>query len=71
MAMPVIGGKQATWICEFCYTLAFGDSPPASWDTVWQSSVCGDCRERVAADGGYAVVKCGAYAKGPDPRGEP
>ena len=63
--MSVVDG----WICEFCYLVAEQDDLPAGWDFVWQSAVCPDCRKLVALDGGYAIVKCGAYADGrPDPR---
>jgi hypothetical protein len=67
--LPAIAGQQARWICEYCYAMAFGDYPPPSWGTVvGTGAVCGECRERIAADGGYAVVPEGAYAEGPDPR---
>ena len=57
------------WICEFCFLQNTDAILPEGWDLVWQSPVCPSCRERVANDGGYAVVKGGAYAGGkPDPR---
>jgi hypothetical protein len=59
-----------TWICEFCYAMLFDDQLPESWEWIWQSAVCPECRERVERDGGYFVVVAGAYAEGPDPRGE-
>src|SRR3954454_16304923 len=67
--LPAIGGKQARWICEYCYVMTFRDDPPPSWGTVvGTGAVCGDCRERIEGDGGYAVVPAGAYAEGADPR---
>lgn len=57
-------------ICEFCYRPAPEDTEKAGWDLVWQSFVCPGCQLLVARDGGYAVVKCGAYAGIPDPRGQ-
>lgn len=59
------------WICEFCYREDASARLPDKWDFVWQSAVCPECRVRVHADGGYAVVKGGAYAKRPDPRDVP
>lgn len=57
------------WICEFCYTRVYLDRLPDSWEFMWQSAVCPDCHKRVLADGGYSVVKGGAYAfEVPDPR---
>lgn len=56
------------WLCEFCYKTVYNNILPADWDLVWQSAVCPDCRERVAEDGGYWEVPCGAYADKPDPR---
>ena len=56
------------WICEFCYTRAYVDHLPESWQLVFQSAVCIDCAKRVANDGGFSVVKGGAYAEVPDPR---
>ncbi len=56
------------WICEFCYTQRYTDILPRAWDLVWQSAVCPVCRCRVAKNGGYYVVKGGAYALGKDPR---
>lgn len=56
------------WLCEFCYMRAYTDRLPLSWEWVWQSAVCPDCATRVQGDGGYAVVKGGAYAEVPDPR---
>ena len=55
------------WICEFCFTPIHGRLPD-DWDWVLQSAVCPSCIKRVARDGGYAVVKGGAYAAVPDPR---
>ena len=55
------------WICEFCHKTINGELPD-DWDFVWQSAVCPECKEKVARDGGYGVVKGGAYATGPDPR---
>ena len=56
------------WLCEFCYARSYNSTLPGSWDLVWGSAVCPDCAPRVAEDGGYAVVKGGAYAEVPDPR---
>lgn len=56
------------WICEFCYERAYTSTLPASWDLIWQSAVCHDCRTRVEQDGGYSIVVGGAYAEVPDPR---
>lgn len=57
------------WTCEFCYRTEDRDDLPAGWDLVWQSCVCPECIARVGRDGGYSVVKGGAYADGrPDPR---
>jgi len=56
------------WVCEFCFKVCNENNLPEMWDLVWQSAVCPECQERVKADGGYDVVKGGAYAKGPDPR---
>ena len=58
------------WICEFCYRVYMGNPLPDEWDRVWQSNVCPVCQKRVELDGGYGVVKDGAYAVSPDPRGE-
>lgn len=55
-------------ICEFCYRQHHETEWPAGWDLVWQSAVCPECQRRVAADGGYGVVKGGSYATTPDPR---
>jgi hypothetical protein len=67
--LPAIGGQQARWICEYCYVMAFRDDPPSSWGTVvGTGAVCGDCMERIEADGGFSVVPEGAYAEGVDPR---
>lgn len=56
------------WLCEFCYRTHYGDQLPETWDWVWQSAVCPECKERTARDGGYGVVRGGAYATQPDPR---
>lgn len=57
------------WVCEFCHETTPGDVLPPEWDWVFQSAVCPSCRVKVQADGGYHVVKGGAYAEGrPDPR---
>ena len=50
------------WVCEFCFKQSNHFMLPAGWDLVWQSAVCPDCQNRVANDGGYFVVKGGAYA---------
>jgi hypothetical protein len=68
MPMPIIAGRRVKWVCEFCHAMSFEDRLPDSWDWTYQSAVCPECRERVKADGGYAVVVGGAYASGPDPR---
>ena len=61
--------KKYSWICEFCFRKAYTNVLPRGWDLVWQSAVCPKCVERVKEDGGYAVVKGGAYANGKrDPR---
>ena len=61
--------KGKRWVCEFCYREYYGNPLPDSWDFVWQSAVCPECRQLVPLDGGYAVVKGGAYAGNkPDPR---
>lgn len=56
------------FICEFCFTPAPPGDLPGEWDLALQSAVCPECIRRVAKDGGYAVVKGGAYATTPDPR---
>jgi len=57
------------WLCEFCYKQSNRKNLPETWNLVWQSAVCPDCQKRVARDGGYGVVKGGAYANGKkDPR---
>jgi hypothetical protein len=57
------------WVCEFCFKQSNHHRLPEKWELVWQSAVCPDCQKRVEKDGGYAVVKGGAYAKGKiDPR---
>lgn len=56
------------WICEFCYKTINSQFLPDDWDLVWQSAVCPECQEKVKCDGGYTLVKLGAYAKVPDPR---
>jgi len=56
------------WICEFCFRLLYVDQLLDGWDFVWQSAVCPECRQRVAHDGGYAVVPGGKYATSSDPR---
>jgi len=59
------------WICEFCFKKSYQNILPRKWDWAWQSAVCPSCRERVQKDGGYHIVKGGAYANGkPDPRGD-
>lgn len=58
---------QADYICEFCFKPGEGDIPN-SWDFVWQSAVCPDCKAKVATHGGYAVVKGGTFAFCSDPR---
>lgn len=61
-----------TWCCEFCYIVVLEGNLPKDWDLVWQSAVCPNCQNRVEADGGYAVVKGGAYSDGrTDPRSMP
>lgn len=60
-----------SWICEFCFTTSDERELPAGWEFVWQSAVCGECRPKVKAAGGYGVVKGGAFAEGgwtADPR---
>jgi len=56
------------WLCEFCYARLYVGRLPASWTTVFGCAVCNECQPRIAQDGGYAVVPCGAYAEVPDPR---
>ncbi len=55
--------------CFFCHEPApiKDDQLDPNWDLVWQSPVCPKCQPRVAADGGYGVVKGGAYAAKPRP----
>jgi len=60
--------KKWKWICEFCFKKSYQRFLPDGWEWVWQSAVCPSCRKRVEKDGGYNVVKGGAYAKVPDPR---
>ncbi|HUW34212.1 MAG TPA: hypothetical protein VM223_21605 [Planctomycetota bacterium] len=71
-AMPTAttpdAGSEHKRICEFCFRAFYGQELPKEWDFVWQSAVCPDCRERVQREGGYGVVKGGAYATIPDPR---
>ncbi len=50
------------WVCEFCFKQSNHNILPSGWDLVWQSAVCPNCQKRVANDGGYFVVKGGAYA---------
>lgn len=62
-------GHWWNWVCEFCHRQSNRMELPPGWDLVLQSAVCPDCQRKVARDGGYAVVKGGAYADGrPDPR---
>lgn len=57
------------WVCEFCFRVIHNKDLPATWDLIWQSAVCPKCQSKVAADGGYNIVKGGAYAgKRTDPR---
>lgn len=65
--LKVLASKPQ-WLCEFCYMRAYTASLPSSWEWVWQSAVCPDCQAKVAENGGYGVVKGGAYAEIPDPR---
>lgn len=51
------------WICEFCFKVYDGDRLPDDWDFIFQSAVCPECKPKVQVDGGYQVVKGGAYAK--------
>jgi len=67
-AKEPIGSDRARWVCEYCFRTIYINSLPADWEFVWQSAVCPECRKRVKHDGGYFVVKGGAYATGPDPR---
>lgn len=62
--------RHATrWVCEFCYRIFKGEILADGWDLIWQSAVCPDCQKRVQEDGGYHVVKGGAYAgRKRDPR---
>ena len=62
--------KHKRWVCEFCYLTVKTWVLPSDWKLVWQAGVCPECQQRVAKDGGYAVVRGGAYATGPDPRAE-
>lgn len=60
------------WVCEFCFDVSYMPILPAHWDLVWQCAVCTRCQKRVQQDGGYGVVKGGAYAEGKaDPRARP
>ena len=60
---------KAVWVCEFCFKQSNDNILPIGWDIVWQVAVCPDCQKRVAKDGGYLMVKGGAYAGDiPDPR---
>src|SRR3990167_2310585 len=62
-------GQEIYWVCEFCFNTIYGNELPTTWDLVWQTVVCPKCQRLVALDGGYAMVKVGAYADGkPDPR---
>lgn len=72
-ASPVGEGRpKFGWICEFCYAMLPPGTPlPAGWERVPQSVICPECRVRVKAAGGIAVVKGGAFASGPDPRAVP
>lgn len=55
--------------CEFYYRQIPEDQTRGEyWELISQSWVCETCQYLVAEDGGYAVVKGGAYADGPDPR---
>lgn len=56
------------WICEFCFKRIYVNFLPTDWDLVWQSAVCPECQEKVRNDGGYGIVKGGAYATSKDPR---
>lgn len=69
-AEPLACGPRPAWTCEFCHAVLLSGNLPTQWDLVFQSAVCPSCRARVEKDGGYAVVKGGAYSEGrPDPRG--
>ena len=57
------------WVCEFCFKQINNKILPSSWDLVWQSAVCPCCKEKVAKNGGYGVVKCGSFA--PSGRSDP
>jgi len=60
------------WVCEFCFRVIHHRVLPANWAFLWQSAVCPKCVERVRQDGGYGVVKGGAYAGNRrDPRSQP
>jgi len=62
-----VEGWRPDWICEFCYRPVDGDLPP-SWELVLGCGVCPDCHAKVFRDGGFHVVKGGAYAFARDPR---
>ena len=69
LVVPCEKCAEFKWICEFCFRTSNESQLPASWDWVWQSAVCPQCQRLVALEGGYGVVKGGAYAYGkPDPR---
>ncbi len=53
--------KEYEWQCAFCHEIYYGNPLSEKWDRVWQHNVCPECQIRVEKDGGYAVVKCGAY----------
>lgn len=67
--MPSKLTGQLQWVCEFCFKISKRNRLPAKWDFILQSAVCPQCQRRVQSDGGYGVVKGGAYANGKrDPR---
>lgn len=52
--------SKSDFICGYCGLVVEGDLP-SDWDLVLQTPVCPDCQFRVSGDGGYTVVKLGAY----------
>lgn len=60
---------KPAWVCEFCFACLMDGDLPKDWDLVFLSAVCPSCQKKVKRDGGYGIVKGGAYSDGRrDPR---
>lgn len=53
--------SKPDFTCGYCYKEVEGDLP-SDWDLVLQTPVCPDCQYQVSWNGGYSVVKLGAFA---------